>query len=354
MPSIVVHRLRRAFSNPQVVILLGILLGSLLVLLLLGDALAPLIAGAIVAYLLEGAVTRLTHLGLPRAMAAALVTLLLLGILLVFFLVLIPLLLSQAAQIARLLPSLLASLQDFLLELPDEYPDLFDRQQVRAFIDRTGGDVIGAGQRLVMYSVAWLPTLITLMVYVVLLPMLVFFFLKDKDRIIAWMVAYLPRHRPLANRVWREVHAKMSSYIKGKVYEIIIVGVVSYLVFLALGLRFAALLAAGAGLSVLIPFFGAALAGVPVAIVAYAQWGAGDELAWTMVAYTIIQVLDGFLLSPLLLAGAVRLHPNAIIAATLIFGEIWGFWGLLFAVPLASLVQVVLGAWPRDWQWQAR
>jgi putative permease len=141
----------------------------------------------------------------------------------------------------------------------------------------------------------------------------------------------------------------MSSYIKGKFYEIIVVAIVSYLVFLALGLRFAALLAAGAGLSVLIPLFGAPLAGVPVAIVAYAQWGLGDELAWTMIAYTVIQVLDGSVLSALLLAGAVRLHPIAVIAATLVFEELWGFWGLFFAVPLASLVQVVLDAWPRDW-----
>jgi len=340
--------LRRTFADPQVVILLAVLLAILLVLYLVGDALGPLIAAVVIAYLLDGVVVRLARLGVSRAPAAALVSLAFLGLLVGLLLFLVPLLLGQVAQVARLLPSVFAGLQDFLLRLPAEHPDFFDTEQVRGLVDRLRAEVLAVGQNLLVYSVSLLPTLVSLVLYLVLLPMLVFFFLKDKEAIIGWFVGFLPEDRPLADRVWREVNAKTGSYVRGKVYEIVIVAAVSYGVFLALDLPFSALLAAQTGLSVLIPFVGAPLAGVPVAVVAYAHWGIGDQFTWVVVAYTVIQTLDAFLLNPLLLAGVVSLHPNAIIAAVLVFGKLWGFWGVFFAVPLASLVQVVLKAWPKD------
>ncbi|WP_207459342.1 AI-2E family transporter [Azospirillum sp. SYSU D00513] len=341
---------RRTFSDPQVVTLLAVLLGGLAVLLLLGDVLAPLIAAIVIAYLLEGGTAALVRAGLPRTLASLAVSLLFLGALLGLLLFLVPLLVAQIAQVARLLPSVIGGLQDFLLRLPARYPDLFEAEQVSRMVDHLRAEILTVGQNLLVSSVAWLPTLFNLALYTVLLPMLVFFFLKDKDQLLDWATGYLPAHRPLADRVWREVHAETGRYIRGKVYQITIVGMVSYGAFVWLDLPFSALLAAASGLSALIPFVGAPLAGLPVAIVAYAQWGLSAETAWSLAVYTVIQVLDGFVLHPLLLSGVVNLHPAAIIAAALVFGEVWGFWGVFFAVPLASLVQAVLNAWPRKVQ----
>jgi putative permease len=178
-------------------------------------------------------------------------------------------------------------------------------------------------------------------------PLLVFFFLKDKTRILSWFVSFLPKERSLVNQVWKQVDAKVGGYVRGKLYEIVIVGVVSYIVFLALGLQFSALLATATGLSVLVPYVGALVVTVPVALVAYFQFGTINDLLWVLGAYGIIQALDGNLLAPLLLAETVNLHPNAIIVAILVFGAIWGFWGVFFAVPLASVVQAVVDSWPR-------
>ncbi|MEZ5476532.1 MAG: AI-2E family transporter [Thiolinea sp.] len=102
------------------------------------------------------------------------------------------------------------------------------------------------------------------------------------------------------------------------------------------------------GISVLIPYVGAALVTLPIAAVAYFQWGYNSDFIWVLVVYGIIQFLDGNLLVPLLFSGMVNLHPAAIIAAVLVFGAIWGVWGVFFAIPLATLVHAVINAWPRD------
>ena len=87
---------------------------------------------------------------------------------------------------------------------------------------------------------------------------------------------------------------------------------------------------------------------VPIAVAAYSQFGlVGDQFLWTMLAYGIIQALDGNLLVPLLFSDVVNLHPIAIIISILIFGGLWGFWGVFFAIPLATLVHSLLNAWPR-------
>jgi putative permease len=140
------------------------------------------------------------------------------------------------------------------------------------------------------------------------------------------------------------VNQQIGNYIRGKIWEIIIVWVVTYVTFLALKIQFAMLLALLVGLSVLIPYIGAAVMYLPVALVAYFQWGLSAEFVWALIAYSIIQLLDGNLLAPLLLSGVVNLHPVAIISAVLVFGGLWGFWGLIFAVPLATLVHAVIKA----------
>jgi putative permease len=182
---------------------------------------------------------------------------------------------------------------------------------------------------------------------VILVPVLVFFLIKDKDRLIAWVTNFLPHERQLSTQVWSEVNAQIANYVRGKFWEILIVGGVTFIVMTFLGLQFAALIGALTGLSVLIPFVGAAVVTAPVAIVAYFQWGLAPEFFWVLGAYGVIQALDGNALVPLLFSEAVNLHPVAIIVAILFFGGLWGLWGVFFAIPLATVVQAVLRAWPR-------
>src|SRR5665811_134673 len=141
-----------------------------------------------------------------------------------------------------------------------------------------------------------------------------------------------------------------ANYVSGKAGEIVIVGAVSYITFVSMGLQYSALLATMVGFSVLIPYIGAAVITLPIAFVAFFQWGWGWSFGQVMIAYAIIQALDGNVLVPLLFSEALNLHPVAIIVAILVFGGMWGFWGIFFAIPLATVVQAVLKAWPRVMQ----
>ncbi len=118
--------------------------------------------------------------------------------------------------------------------------------------------------------------------------------------------------------------------------------------FRLLGLQYALLLSVLTGFSVLIPYIGAFAVALPVGIVAFLQWGITPEFWWVVISYGVIQFLDGNLLVPLLFSEAVNLHPVAIIAAVLVFGGLWGFWGVFFAIPLATVIQAILRAWPRS------
>ena len=334
---------RDYLSDPQVVTLSGLLVVGFGVLAIAGDTLAPVIASVVLAYLLEGAVGRLERLAVPRLAAVLLVFLLFLAMLAILFLVFIPLLVGQISQLAQQLPHMLSTLRGQLLQLPTL---LLAMISALAAV-RLRAELVVLGQRFLAYSVQLLPTVVTLSVYLVLVPLLVFFFLKDRDDILGWCLRFLPRERPLADQVWHEVNIRVGGYVRGKMYEILIVAIVTYVGFLWLGLDFSALLATVAGISVVIPYIGALFAALPVLVVALFQWGMGDQMLWALGVYTVIQVLDGNVMAPLLLSETVKLHPIAVIVAILVFGGIWGFWGVFFAVPLASLVQVVVKLWPQ-------
>lgn len=194
----------------------------------------------------------------------------------------------------------------------------------------------------------WGKGIITLVVYLVLVPILIFFFLKDKDRLKGYIAKFLPEDRKLATSVWREVDVQLGNYVRGKALEIIIVWGITFSTFRIIGLQYAMLLAVFTGLSVLIPYVGATVMTIPVALIAYFQYGVvGSEFYWAVGAYLIIQLFDGNLLAPLLLSEVTNLHPTAVIGAVLLFGGLFGFWGVFFAIPLATLVHAVINAWPR-------
>ena len=337
---------RRHLSDPQVVLLAVLLAVGFAVVLIFGRMLAPVIAALIIAFVLDRPVMLLRGRGAPNVVATSVVFVGFLGIASFVVLTILPLVLEQVTELVRQLPSITLQIQDAVLALPERYPSLFDEAQVAEIIAALRAQILNLGEPVLQYSLASITSLVTVVVYVILGPLLVFFFLKDKEKIIQWFSRFLPSQRRLVNQVWKEVNQKIGAYIRGKVYEIMIVGVVTWLTFTVIGLDFAILLALATGFSVLIPYIGAAAVFFPVAAVAFFQWGPGGDFVVAIVAYGIIQGLDGNLLAPLLFAEIVKLHASAIVVAILIFGGIWGFWGLFFAIPLATLAHEVIKAWP--------
>ncbi|MDQ2068429.1 AI-2E family transporter [Natronospira bacteriovora] len=339
---------QRHFSDPQVVILAGLLLAGFIGIIFAGQYLAPVLASLIIAYLLEGIIQPLQRIGVPRILAVGLVFIIFFIVLLAILFGLFPMLTRQATQLLQEVPAMLTEGQRLVLTLPERYPALFSETQIEEFLDQIRREAGRYTDTMLRQTLSSVVGVITLIVYIVLMPLLVFFFLKDKDAILNWARGHLPRQRGLATRVWQEVDAQLGNFVRGKFWEILIVWVVTYITFLFMGLNFAMLLGFLVGISVLIPYIGAAVMTFPVALVAYFQFGWSAELAWILVAYGIIQMLDGNVLVPILFSEVINLHPIAIIVAVLFFGGIWGFWGVFFAIPLAILAQAVLKAWPRQ------
>jgi putative permease len=336
----------RYFSDEEAVLLLVLLTVGLLIVLTMGAVLAPMIASIIIAFLMQGVVIRLRQWGLPHWLAVIITFCALLAAITAIVLGLMPIIWRQSTRFFAELPRMLREWQDLLLVLPERYPNLISEQQVEHMMSVTTAELGYLGQHLVSFSVTNLPILVTVLIYFVLVPILVYFFLMDSRLILDWFASFLPRNRPLMSKIWHEMNQQIANYVRGKVVEIFIVGGVTYVIFSLMGLNYAALLAIAVGLSVVIPYIGAAVVTIPVALVGFFQWGWGSEFVYLLLAYAVIQALDGNVLVPLLFSEAVNLHPVAIILAVLVFGGLWGFWGVFFAIPLATLVKAILYAWP--------
>ena len=346
MKKLVNDFLDRYFHDEESIILMLLLTFGLGVLLLFGGVLAPLITAIIIAYLMQGLVEILLRRGLSSRIAFILVYAVFIGVFLSMLLFLLPSAWNQLRRLMNELPNLISQWQASLLLLPENYPNLVSEQQIREFINGVQGELGGYGQSVLEYSLASIPSIISWVVFIVLVPILVYFVMKDKSDLINWAGNFLPRNRPLMNRIWLEMDQQISNYVRGKALEIFIVGSVSYLMFVILGINYALLLSVLVGLSVIVPYIGATVVTIPVAAVAYVQWGIGSEFYTVLVAYGVLQLVDGNVLVPVIFSEAVNLHPVAIIAAVLVFGGIWGLAGVFFAIPLATLVKAIINAWP--------
>lgn len=334
------------FGHTEGLVLLALITICLVVLLTVGFYLAPVIAGLVVAFALHGIVKKLMLWRVPRLVAIIGVLVLFIGAIIALFIVILPLVWAQLQNLVTQLPQLATALQAILTEFAHDYPQLVPDAFVESLSVTAQAQLTNLGGQIVQQIVQQLPNLVWLLIFVILVPISLFFFLKDHQQMVDYLRSALPKNRPLLDEVGRETIAQMGSYVRGKLLEILIVGCVCYVVFSFFGLQFAALLSLLVGLSVIIPFVGAAVVTVPVVIVALVQFGWTWDFFFVVLAYTVIQVLDGNVLVPLLFTKANDLHPVFIIVAVLVFGGLWGIWGIFFAIPLATFIRAVINAWP--------
>jgi putative permease len=309
----------------------------------MGDILAPLIAAVIFSFLLQGVDGFLRRWGISERISLWLCYVMFISIFVISLIFIMPLVWNQLVNLFAELPRMLIAVKKAIVALEG---DLFSKEQLNGVVINASEQVAGLGQWMVSFSLENISNIVGLLIYIVLVPILVFFMLMDRDVILTWLSSFLPKKRPMMQKIWTEMNNQVANYARGKAIEIIVVGVVSYIAFLILGLNYAALLALLVGLSVVIPYIGAAVVTIPVLLVGFVQWGWSSEFAYLFFTYMIIQALDGNVLVPLLFSEAVNLHPVAIIITVLFFGGIWGLWGVFFAIPLATLIKALINAWP--------
>ena len=346
MKEVLTRWYQRYLSEEEAVVLLMLLVSAFAVMLAFGEILAPVFVAVVLAYLMQGVANVMRHRGLPKELSVAVSSLLFFGGFLAVLLGLAPLVWRQLVGLVREAPAMIEAGRKVLITLPEEYPVFFTQQQVNELTSVIQAEMATIGQILVTKGLSSIPSMLALLVYLILIPLMVFFFLKDRDQLIGWFAGFLPAKRPLLDRIWGELNVQFANYARGKGIEILIIGGASYVVFALFSLNYAALLGLLVGLSVIVPYIGATLVTLPVVVVAYAQFGVTPDFYWVFGAYVVIQVLDGNVLVPLLFSEAVNLHPVAIVISVLFFGGLWGLWGVFFAIPLATLVNAILSAWP--------
>lgn len=346
MLNIVRSWVEKYFSDEEAVVLFILLLAGLAVVVLVGGMLAPVIASMVIAFILQGLVSKLIARGVNETGSILAVYLLFVGLFFAFLFFLLPLVLGQVTALVKEFPRMFTELQSYIKLLPEEYPSLLSEEAVNNLFQQATAEAAKFGQWVVSFSIESFPVFVTVLIYIVLVPILVFFFLKDKKLILSSLAALLPSEKQLMTRVWQEMNLQFANYIRGKVVEILIVGVATYIAFVVMGLNYAALLGILVGLSVLVPYIGATIVTIPVAMIALFQWGWGPDFFYLMIVYGVIQALDGNILVPLLFSEVVNLHPVVIIVSVLFFGGVWGLWGVFFAIPLATLLKAVFTAWP--------
>lgn len=333
--------INRFFSNEESIYFAILLLFSFLFIILFGNALLPVIISIVIAFLLNGLMRTILNMQISKKLALTLTLIVFFG----FYLSLFIALPSLGAQINNLLQNLPSIVSSFQLTLT-EMNNYFSKEDLDLIFSNLSNQI----NNLLSSALGQLAGTISLMfnaiLYAIMIPLMVFFFLKDKEELLPLAGFILPKKNGFMQSVFSEMNDQLFNYVTGKFIEMLIIASSSYVLFAILGLPYAVLIAILVGLSVIIPIFGAILVTIPVVLIGLYEWGLTENFYWLLGLYLLIQILDGNVLVPLLFSNRNNLHPVIIIISVLFFGGIWGFWGLFFAIPLATFIKAIINSWP--------
>ena len=302
-----------------------------------------LVVGILIAYLMDGIVAQMVRWRVHRTMAISAVMIFTILLLLLILLFALPQLATQIANLLQNVGSAVPAFEAWANKALLSLPEWMQSVNSQAIIDSAVAEVGELAKSMLGSTVASAGNIFSIIIYTVLTPIMVFFLLRDKGILFSWLSHYTPNSQ-IFSSLYVNLQEQFGAYVRGKFIEGAIVFFASMVGFSLLGLNYAFLLSVAIGLSVIIPFVGAVAVTFPVLIVAGLQFGTSAEFWYVTGFYAAVQILDGQVLVPLLFSEIVRLHPIALLVALVVFGSIWGMWGVFFAIPLASLIKCFLNA----------
>ena len=338
--------LKKIFSNEETIVFSFVILCAFLIMTFFGSVLTPFLISIVVAYLLVGVQKKIESFNISSKWALVITFAIFIVTGAAMLLWLLPILYTQLQAFVLDVPELFNNFLEFVSTLPAKFPELVTSEQITVFFQAVSSELSSITQNIVKSSIAGIQSTITILLYIILFPILVFFFLFDRKNIMDGLSKLVPGNREMFSNIWTEMDMQLSNYVRGKTTEIFVVGLFAAIIFSLVGLKYSALLSVLVGLSVVIPYVGAFLVTVPVVIVGLLQFGLTSEFYILITLYLLLQILDGNLLVPIIFSDAVKLHPVAIILAVFIFGSMFGFWGVFFAIPMATFIKAVWNAWP--------
>jgi len=313
----------------------------LLFLWALGDVVLPFVLGGAVAYFLDPAADRLERLGLSRAAATTVITLVAVLLFVLALLLLVPALARQTTALIDTAPQLFKQLQAFLVE---RFPDLMDENStLRSSLADLGETIRQRGGEFVDAILGTFSSVLNVVLLVVIVPVVAFYLLLDWDRMVAEIDKLLPRdHAPTIRRLASEIDATLAGFVRGQGTVCLILGTYYAVALMLVGLQFGLVIGLVAGLLTFIPYVGALIGGLlSIGLALFQFWGDWWTILLVAAIFQAGQLVEGNVLTPKLVGGSVGLHPVWLIFALSAFGALFGFVGLLVAVPVAAALGVL-------------
>ena len=337
---------RNYFYEEEQFAALFILIIAAVLLYFIGSTITPVFVSILVAYLLNGVMNFLKEKNYSKNVSFYITFTIFLAFY-IFVLLSLPYVTGQIASLINELPAIVAFVENLFNDLIIRYPNFFTTEQVEEIFASSASLIPSIAEQVLIQLNTSFSAIMNALIFLILTPILVFFFLKDKSEMLSYLTYFLPNKRSLLSKIWSDLNIQLFGYVRGKALEMLIVASITSLAFLFLEVNYSVILGILVGMSVLIPLFGAILVTIPVVAIGLFQWGLDTSFFIFLFVYFMIQILDGNVLFPLLMGNEVNLHPVLIILSILVFGGIWGFWGLLLAVPIATLIRAVFKVWPK-------
>lgn len=320
----------------------GIALAVLVLLLwLLGDVLLPFVLGGAIAYFVDPVADRLERWGLSRTAATALITAAALLIFAIMALLVLPTLITQTIDLVEIMPHLFRDLRDFV---DTRFPTLLDENSpARQALVSIGDTLKSRGVELVQTVLGSAMSALNVVLLLVIVPVVSVYLLLDWDNMIARIDGLLPLdHAPVIRRLAGEIDNTLASFIRGMGTVCLILGTYYAVALMLVGLQFGLVVGAIAGLITFIPYLGALIGGaLAIGLALFQFWGDWTSIGLVAAIFVVGQVAEGNFLTPKLVGGSVGLHPVWLLLALSVFGTLFGFVGMLIAVPVAAALGVL-------------
>ena len=307
----------------------------------LGNVLVPFLLGGAIAYFLDPVADKLERMGASRVLATAIITLVALLLFVLMALLVVPTLFNQSVQLFNTAPDLAKNFGTFLTE---RFPSLLDANStLRQSLDSLAATVQERGGELVTTALSSAASLINIAVLFVIVPVVSVYLLLDWDNMVARIDELLPRdHAPTIRKLAGQIDKTLASFIRGMGTVCLILGTYYAIALMLVGLQFGLVVGFVAGLITFIPYLGALIGGsLAIGLGLFQFWGDWVSLGLVAAIFIIGQVIEGNFLTPKLVGNSVGLHPVWLILALSVFGTLFGFVGMLVAVPVAAALGVV-------------
>lgn len=307
----------------------------------LGSVMLPFLVGGAVAYFLDPVADRLERLGLSRTAATALITLAATLLVVLLVLAVIPVLVQQLAAMINAAPAISSQLEKFLIS---RFPELTDSTSVmRTTLAQIAQAIQAKGGALAQGLIASVFSVVSWLLFIIVVPVVAFYLLMDWDHMVARIDELLPRdHAPVIRKLAAEVDTVLAGFVRGQISVCLILGVYYATALMLAGLQFGLIVGAIAGAITVIPYLGAATGGLlAIGLAFYQFWGDWVSIAIVAAIFGLGQFMEGNILTPRLVGKSIGLHPVWLIFALSVFGGLFGFAGMLVAVPLSAAIGVL-------------